>query len=179
MPKRIFQYALIFICAGILALVQFSFVSGLPDPAQNFDLPIIAFIFAFLLMSRDRAWFLAGATGWFLDAMSFHPFGISTLALLGSAIIVYLVLENVFTNRSLYSFLLLAVIGITSEALISNALMAVFDWQGAGGRFFLWSAGFWEGLAWSLLLGLVAIGLLFNLLAAVSRRLQPFFLKER
>ena len=179
MYKRIIQYLFLFLGAGALALAQFSLVSALPWPVNNFDLPVVAIIFAFLLVNRDRAWFLAAAMGWFLDILAFHPFGISIMALVLSAVIVYLILENFLTNRSLYSFLLLTVIGILSEAFLSNILLSIFDLSESTSRFFLVRGSFWESLGWSLLLGLVAVGLFFNLLAVVSRRFQPFFLKKR
>lgn len=178
MYKRIIQYFLLFLGAGALALAQFSLVSALPEPVSNFDLPVIAIIFAFLLVARDRAWFLALSMGWYLDIFGFHPFGISILSLTLSAIIIFFILENLLTNRSLYSFLLLTIISIAAEAFISNILLSIFDLSESANRFFIVRGSFWESLGWSLLLGLVAVGLFFNLLAVVSRRLQPFFLKK-
>jgi len=179
MSKRIIQYLIIIIVAGILALLQFSLVGALPWPFNNFDLSVVSIIFAFLLVDNKRIWVLAGSIGWFLDIWSFHPFGISILSLVLSTFIVYLILENVFTNRSLYSFLLLAAIGIISEAFLSNIFYLIFDWSDTVGKFFLIRGSFWESLGWSLLLGLITVGLFFNLLALASRRFQPFFLKKR
>ncbi len=179
MSQRIGQYLALFIGAGLLALVQFSLVSSLPWPWNNLDLPIIAVIFSFLFFSRDQTWLLAAASGWFLDVLGFHPFGLALLSLLFSAIIIYLVLENILTNRSLYSFLLLTFIGLVAEAFLYHIFLAIFDWSGASQAFFLVNGAFWEALAWKLVLSLLIVGLFFNLIALASRRLQPFFLKER
>lgn len=179
MSKRIINYLLLFILAGILALLQFSLVSAWMTPWSNLNLAMVAVIFAFLALGRDRAWFLALAIGWFLDVFGFHPFGLSLLSLFLSAVLVYLVLENLLTNRSLYSFLLLTAIGVLAEAIFYNLLLLVVDWSGATGQFFLISNSFWTALFWNLLSSLLLIGLFFNLLALASHRLKPFFLKRR
>jgi hypothetical protein len=179
MYKKIFSFLIFLSLAAFLALVQFSLISFLPWPWSNLDIILIAIIFSCLMVSRDRVWFLALAAGFFIDVFSFHPFGLSLLSLFLSAVIMYFVLENVLTNRSLYSFLLLSIIGITAEAFIFNILLVIFDWSGSSGRLFLFSATFWESLAWSLALGVFLVALFFNLLALASRRLQPFFLKGR
>lgn len=179
MSRRLVQYLILSLLSGVLSLAQFSLISALPWPWSNANLVVVAVIFAFLVLGRDRAWFLALTAGWFLDVWSFHPFGLSMLSLLASAVIVHLVLENWLTNRSLYSFLLLTVIAISADALIYNILSTILDWSGSSAQFFLISGAFWEFLIWSILLGAVIVGLFFNLLAVVSRRLQPFFLKDR
>jgi len=179
MSKRIIQYLILLFVASLLALLQFSLVSALPWPWNNFNLLVVAFIFAFLTVGRDKAWLLAAAAGCFLDIWSFHPFGLSLLSLLFSAVIVYIILENVLTNRSMYSFLLLTAIAIISETFLYNIFLIILDWSGSASKFFLFSVSFWEALAWSLLLGLLVVGLFFNLLAMASRKLHPFFLKRR
>lgn len=179
MSKKIVNIVFLLIAAGFLALIQFSLISALPWPWSNFNLAVIFYIFAFLALGRDQAWLLAAASGWFLDVWRFQPFGVSLLSLTLSALVVYLVLENVLTNRSLYSFLLLTAIGLFAETIFYNILLTIFDWSGAAGNFFLFNSAFWESLAWSLLLGLLVVGLFFNLLASASNRLKPFFLKRR
>ena len=94
------------------------------------------------------------------------------------AVIVYLVLENWLTNRSLYSFLLLTFIGVVAEALIYNFLLLILDWSSSAGKFFLVSGSFWRELAGNIVISLILVGLFFNLLALASRRLKPFFLKR-
>lgn len=179
MLQRIFQYIFLFIVAGVLALIQFSLLNSLFWPWNNLDLIMVAIILAFLVFNREKTWLLAAASGWFLDSWGFHPFGLSFLSLFLSAVLVYFVLENVLTNRSLYSFLLLTAIGIIFKSFLFQLFLLIFDWSGSVKNFFLIQISFWESLFWSLLLGLLIVGLFFNLLSSANRRLQPFFLKRR
>lgn len=179
MTTRILKYAFLVIAAGFLALIQFSLISAWSEPWSNLNLVMVAIIAAFLTLGRDQAWFLAVATGFFLDVFAFHPFGIAMLSLFFSAVVIYLILENLLTNRSLYSFLLLTIIGVLAEAFIYNLLLLVFDWSGSTSKFFLISVSFWQDLLWNMALSLILVGLFFNLLVLVSRRLKPFFLKRR
>ncbi|MDD3285377.1 MAG: hypothetical protein PHG95_01975 [Patescibacteria group bacterium] len=178
MTRKILTYIALFIFSGFLAIIQFSLVSAWSSPWNNVNLVIAAIISAFLIFNRDQVWFLALASGWFLDVLGFHPFGVALLSLLSSAAVVYLVLENWLTNRSLYAFLLLTLIAVVVEALSYNFLLLIFGWSESAGKLFLLSDYFWKDLAATILISLVLVGLFFNLLALAGRRLKPFFLKR-
>lgn len=177
--KHILQYLFLFIIAIALALLQFSLVSSLAFPWNNLNLVFLAIIFTFLAVGSCQAFFLAISAACFLDIWSFYPFGLFIFSLLLSTLIVYLILENFLTNRSLYSFLLLTLLGLILESFLYHIFLLVFDWSVSFNSFFLTSASFWQSLLWSLLLNLLILALFFNLLALASRRLQPFFLKRR
>ncbi len=178
MAIRLLKYFFLLLFSLFLALIQFSFISALPAPWSYVNLIIVAMLAAFLTLGRSQAWFLAAASGFFLDIFTFHSFGVAMFSLFFCAVIVYLVLENWLTNRSLYSFLLLTFIGVVAEALIYNFLLLILDWSSSAGKFFLVSGSFWRELAGNIVISLILIGLFFNLLVLVSRRLKPFFLKR-
>jgi hypothetical protein len=178
MTKTIFQYLFLTILALVLVILQFSFISALPNPFFSINLLASAVILAFLISSKEKAWFLALVMGLFLDIFSFQVFGSSTLSLFLSAVLVYVVLENFLTNRSLYSFLFLAVIGILSEIILYHLFLFIFDLSGQNSGLFFLKTSFWSSLAWSLLVGLVIVLVFFHFLVALNRRLKPFFLNK-
>ncbi|MBN2884959.1 hypothetical protein JXE04_03465 [Patescibacteria group bacterium] len=179
MSKRLIKYGLLLLGVAALALLQFSFISALPWPFNNFELSLIVIIFSFLLFNENDVWLISLFLGFFLDVLFFHPFGTTILSLFFSALILYLVLENLLTNRSLYSFLLLTIIAVISSTLFTRIFLIIFDWPGLSASHFLSSSLFWESLAWKLILNLIVVGAVFSLLAILSRRLKPFFLKRR
>jgi len=178
MTKNILQYLFLTVLALGLVILQFSFISALPHPFFSINLLASALILAFLITSKEKAWFLALLMGLFLDIFSFHVFGSSTLSLFFSAVLVYLVLENVLTNRSLYSFMFLAIIGILSETVLYHLFLFIFDLSGQRSGLFFIKISFWSSLAWSLLAGLIIVLVSFHFLVALNRRLKPFFLNK-
>jgi hypothetical protein len=179
MSKRLIKYLLILLGAAALALLQFSFISALPWPFSNLNLSLTVIIFSFLLFDKEDVWLIALFLGFFLDVWFFHPFGTIILSLFFSAIVLYLILENLLTNRSVYSFLLLTIIAVISDTLFTRIFLIIFDWSGSSASRFLSSSLFWESLVWNLILNLIIVGVIFSLLAILSRRLKPFFLKRR
>jgi hypothetical protein len=179
MSKQIIKYVLLLIGAAILALLQFSFISALPWPFNNFELSLVAIVFSFLLFNKKDSWIIAIALGFFTDLWLFHPYGTAILSLFFTAVVIYLVLENLLTNRSLYSFLLITIIAVLVNTIFTRIFLVIFDWSGANTSHFLTSSLFWGSLMWNLILSLVVVGFIFSVLALLSRRLKPFFLKRR
>jgi cell shape-determining protein MreD len=178
MLKKIFQYLFLAILGLVLVILQFSFISALPNPFFSINLLASAVILVFLISSKEKAWFLALVMGLFLDMFSFQVFGSSTLSLFLSAVLVYVVLENFLTNRSLYSFLFLTIIGILSETILYHLFLSIFDLSSQSSELFFLKASFWSSLVWSLLTGLAIVLISFHFLVALNRRLKPFFLNK-
>ncbi|MDD2680667.1 MAG: hypothetical protein PHE20_01025 [Patescibacteria group bacterium] len=179
MSKQIIKYVLLLTGVAILALLQFSFISALPWPINNFNLSLVAIIFSLLFLDKKDSWVIAISLGFFTDAWLFHPYGTAILSFFLTAVALYLILENLLTNRSLYSFLLLTIIAVLIDTIFTRVFLIIFDWSGAGASHFLVSNLFWGSLMWNLILSLLVVGFIFSVLAILSRRLKPFFLKRR
>lgn len=178
MSKRIVAIFFLIIFAISLVLWQFSFISSLPYPWYNINLLSVALVLIFLISTKEQAWFMAIFLGYFSDLLSFQVFGAVMVSLFITAVIVYLILENWLTNRSLYSFWLITIIAIFSQTLIYSTFIYVFDWSGQINSFFLFKALFWESLFVSMMAGLFIVTLFFHFLVIISRKLQPFFLSK-
>ncbi|NCB20766.1 MAG: hypothetical protein EOM88_02490 [Clostridia bacterium] len=179
MLKRIVTILLFIFFAIFLVVVQFSLLNSLTYPWLSINLLVIALVLVFLISNKEQAWFLAIALGYFNDLLSFQAFGATIVSLFLTAIIIYLILENWLTNRSLYSFMLITVIAIFVESLIYNLFIYIFDWSGQINSFFLFSSSFWTSLAWNILTALIIVTLSFHFLVILSRKLQPFFLSKK
>jgi len=179
MAARILKYIFLFISGACLALIQFSFISAWSSPWNSLNLVVVALVVSFLVFNKNEVLWLAFTSGTLLDVFAFHPFGAALLSLFLTAVALYLILENILTNRSLYSFLLLTLIGVVLEALSYNLLLLIFDWSvSGGGRFFLLAPSFWQNMLNNILISLFLMIIFFNLSVLVNRRLQPFFLKR-
>ena len=90
-----------------LVILQISFISGLPGMAANLNLILVILIFILGFSGLElAAWWAVGA-GFLLEIFSFLPFGAYLVSLSLTIFIAKFLLNNFFTNRSLYSFLAL------------------------------------------------------------------------
>lgn len=91
----------------VLAVLEISFASGLPGLAQNVDLLIVALIFVLILSGWRLALLWALTAGLIIDFYSFTPLGMNILGLAAAMVACQFLLNNFFTNRSLYSYIVL------------------------------------------------------------------------
>jgi len=177
MIKRIWQIFILFFSLSFLALLQFSFISALPDPYRQLNLILIILTFILFFLDFYTALLSALIAGFWLDVLSFHFFGFYLLIFLGTLFLAQWVLKNWLTNRSFYTLVALMV-GLTVfynffAAAILSLLSSNLD------TFFLLQSHFWITLAYQSLWSFLAALILFNLATLVSKRIKPFFLEKK
>ena len=154
-----------------LVLLAQTAVWSLPAGFNFLNIVLVILIYILVIFGPHRAawWFLA--FGWFLDIFQFNAFGANLLALGLCFGIVFFLLSNFITNRSLYSIWLLTVV-------------ATFIYDGVLGLFTAWRFNDWSifasvhGELWRLIANLLLATVLFYFFGAVSKRVRPVFLKD-
>jgi rod shape-determining protein MreD len=162
-----------------LVLLQISLVNGLPVIFKNINLIIIALVFILGLGSFNLAFWWAVGSGFLLDLFSFMPFGINLFCLLTALLLVNFLLTNFFTNRSLYSFLVLNFFYtlifrfflITSNYLADSFVKKDFAIN--------YNLNFFIDELSALILNFIIVVIVFYLLSFLSSRFKPVFLKNR
>ncbi|MFA5023556.1 MAG: hypothetical protein WC523_01175 [Patescibacteria group bacterium] len=174
---RIGKTIIFVLLASALALVQFSLISAWPGIFSQLNLILILLIFTLFFFGFEPALFLALLFGFWLDIFSFEFFGRQLITLVLVVLGTQWILKSWLTNRSLYSFLLLILIATIGYNFLTSGLL--FLTLADRGFLFLSQKFFWLALveqsAWSLLAAL----LLFNLVASMTRKLQPVFLEKK
>ncbi|MFH1766989.1 MAG: hypothetical protein ABH826_02765, partial [Patescibacteria group bacterium] len=107
------KYVLQIITFIFLFVIQVSFFSASPFLRENFNIILIALIYFLQAFDIKQGLILGVVLGLILDIFSAYPFGIMLISLIITLIVTTILLSNVFTNRSLLSFLLLIVIGVS------------------------------------------------------------------
>ena len=177
MVKRIGRLFILIFLASALALVQFSFLSALPDPFRQFNLVLIYLVFILFFLDLRVALISALVAGGCFDLLSFHFFGFYLALFLISLLFAQWVLQNWLTNRSFYTLLALMV-GLTVFYNLLTAIILALISANAS-TFFLFEAYFWRTLGYQSLWSFLAAVILFNLATLVSRRIKPFFLEKK
>jgi cell shape-determining protein MreD len=96
----------------LVSIIQLAFINNLPGYFGSLNLIIVVLVFILALGGTRMALVWSTATGVFLDLYSFMPFGFYFIALTGAVIITGFLLNNFFTNRSVYSFVALTVFAV-------------------------------------------------------------------
>jgi len=172
MYAKIFIYA---ISALALAVFQAGLVSALPSWLGETDLVLTALVLILGFAGARTAYFWALGAGWILDVLSFAPFGANIAGLLLAAVLADFLLSNLFTNRSLYSFLMLGAIADACYEFCSYFYLniALFRWPDI-----FFDAGFFLQKAYGLGANLVLIGTSLYLISHFGASLKPVFLKQ-
>lgn len=95
----------------ILILLHFSFIKNLPSPINLIDLVLIGLIFFGIIYDFRRVLVYALVIGLLVDITTPFFYGIYTLTLILTIILVEAIYNRFITNRSLYSILVLLIIG--------------------------------------------------------------------
>ncbi len=153
---------------GLLAAItlftaQLALVAALPG-GHYFYVSLVVLVFIMVLGGLETAawWFLLN--GFLLDLFAFKFFGFYTLLFAVILTAVYLLFNNVLTNRSLYAFLLLVAVAVLFYDLASYLVLGL-SWQ----NFFIMEL---KRLGANLLLTIV----IFYAITLLSYRLRPVFL---
>ena len=139
--KKIIYFFILSIVAFVL---QVSFFNALSFPFFRINLILFLVIWFFIFRDFKSSLFLALFCGFFLDLFSFSFFGVYTITFFLSLIIAKLAWNNLFTNRSVYSFSLMTII----FASFYNIFLYSILFLGEKNFFGLWWLGqaFWLNL---------------------------------
>jgi len=165
------------LAALILVFIQQGLLTGLPFGLASLNLPLVALIFILVFTDLKTAFYWAVGLGFLLDLFTFYPFGAHLLSFSLTLLVVFLLLEKFFTNRSLYSFLALitaASVFYQLFLLITAGLINLFT--GAAGVDL--GINFWLFAGRELVFNLTAAIAIYYFQNFLSNRLKPVFLQK-
>lgn len=112
-------------------IFQISFISNFDLLRTKINFILILLTFFTLLFNFQQTLFWGVFSGYFLDYYSSLPFGLISLSLLVSIVIIYFLFENYFTNRSLVTLVLLiasATLAFHLSLTFFSYIFSVFGW---------------------------------------------------
>lgn len=158
------------------SIVQTNLLVSLPWPWNFFNLILSIVIFVTVVLSYHRGLWFALFSGLIIDLFSFLPFGTMTLAMLLTVIIINNLFNNFFTNRSLYSLIILGFLGnivYFAFLLFINLIFFVFDITNNLDIFF--TAENLYGFFWQMIFNVSLLTLLFIIFNFISKKLKSVF----
>lgn len=168
------KISLIIFLPLLLILGQFSLISALPGSLATANFILVCLIFVLVLVNWSWAawWWLAA--GLFTDIIGLSIFGLNLLSYGLTFLIIYWLLLNFFTNRSLYSFLLLNSLAL----IIFESLKLFWNWLFNAQAITNFTWGYWLILGYKLLWSWLLTVIIFYLLTFISRRFLPVFIRK-
>ncbi len=161
----------------LLVLFQTGFIATLPRPFNYFNLVLSILIFITVLLNFRQALWFALFSGLILDMFSFSGFGTMAVVLLLVAVILNFLFKNFFTNRSLYSLVILGFLGNAAYILfllIFNFLFFIFGAPDNLDKFLSRANIF--GLLWQIIFSVSFLAVMFLVFNFVSKKLKSVFL---
>lgn len=155
----------------LAVLLQISLINRLPLGFGYVNLLLVLLVYLLILLGPKPAlyWFIG--SGWLLDILSFNYWGLHLAASLLIYFLAVFLLTNVFTNRSLYSLIILVVAATLTYDLITAPLV-LENW-----RSFL-NVVTWQMELKKVVANSIATIFLFYIFNLLTTRVQPVFLRQ-
>lgn len=170
-PLYIFLLFLVF-------TLQLSFLNPWPGWLGFLDLGLVILIFVLELKGLNWGLIWGLGLGLLFDIFYFQPFGVFLLSFLAVVLFSYFLLVKFFTNRSLYSYLVLILVATVFFDFFLRFLIYFLNFYSPSNVFFLSLGRFWIFLGKSLAVNALAVVFFFYFFNFLSDRFNAVFLKK-
>jgi cell shape-determining protein MreD len=175
-PIKTIKWVLWLALFTVFVFFQLSFIKNLPTPWSNLNLVLAILFLVTLLVNFHSGLWLAAFAGLLLEIYSPAPFGGIFFPLLLVLLLADFLFRLFFTNRSLYSLLILSTAGTILFHFFNSSYLWVlyrFDWSPYT---LIIDNYYFIDVAWQLLLNAIFLSLLFLGLYFFSQRFKSVFL---
>lgn len=161
-----------------LIFIQLSFIGALPDPFNNFDLVFVILFFIVLLIDYKLGLWAALLSGLLLEIYSPLAFGAIFFSLVITIILINFLFNLFFTNRSLYSLLILSSLGVIIFNFLNLFYLNLAYWLKLTEIKIELSSHFLVSSSWQLFFTLLTLTIIYIPLRLFSKRFKSVFLVE-
>jgi rod shape-determining protein MreD len=174
--ERIISFLIQLVVFLIMLVLQISFLSNFNLYIRSFNLILVILVFLVLLVDPVRYLGFAVIAGLLFDMHSGLSFGVFMVTFLVTAVAIGILSENMFTNRSLYSLLVLGVIASVVYDLIFLLVVGLIYLVGASEIFV--SGQFWQSILFQAINSVILVAVGFWLVNKFSNKFKPTFLRS-
>ncbi|MDD5043337.1 MAG: rod shape-determining protein MreD [Patescibacteria group bacterium] len=170
------KFLLLFLGAIFSVILQSGFLNSLGAPLNNINLVLCLVIFLVIIFDYRVGLLFGVLAGIFLDIYSPLFFGLSTVIFLLIALGVNFLFSNFFTNKSLYSLIVLGGVSILFYEFFLYLLVFLAFYFGVL-EFRIFLDYFWfKKLISEILLNILVLILMFFIVKSGSKRLRAVFI---
>ena len=158
----------------LLVWLQLAVTGGLYLSSGKLNIILAALVILINLTDFSWALIFAVAGGLLLDVYSGLPFGVLTLCLFATAVVVEVLFLNFFTNFSFYSLLLLGLIASTAYNAMLIAVIAGIYFMGLSDFLPRWD--YLPKFLWQVATMEIIMTAAYFIINKLSRRFKPMFI---
>jgi len=167
---------LIFLVILALVVVQISFLNQLSSDIVSLNLILLFLVFIVFRLEIIPLLWWSLVVGFILDLFSAFPFGTTMIVTIITSLSLHFLFQNFLTNRSLYSFVLLTIIGTLIYNILFFLGSLIFHSLNLQNYYLLSGSQFWAGLFWQIILNSIIAFPFFLVIRFLSNRFQRRFL---
>ncbi|HKK54624.1 MAG TPA: hypothetical protein VJ926_03835 [Patescibacteria group bacterium] len=176
---KYFKLALQIFLSYCLIILQFTFISSAGVPFNLINLPLILLILVVILGRKDYYLYFAFLIGFIFDIFSFNIFSIYIISFFSTAIASRYLQLSFFTNRSIYSFIVITAFATVIFNFSYQIIDSIFSIYQNANSFIIAQVWFWRALSYKLIFHSIIMALLFYVVKFTSRRLRPYLLERK
>lgn len=173
---NIIKFILYFLLLVFLIFLQLSFVNSLAWPWSNINIIFICLFFVVLLVNYRLGLWSAAFIGLIMEIYSPLAFGAIFISLLLSVVLINFLFNLLFTNRALYSLLLLSFLGTVFYYFFNFVYLAVAYRLNLEAYSLTLDNYFVSTIAWQILFTGIILTLIFIPLRLFSKRFKSVYL---
>lgn len=159
-----------------LVIFQVSFIGALPGIFSDLNLILVSLLYILGFSGLEYVFWWSVGTGVLLDFFSFVPFGSNMMSFIIVILLINFLLENFFTNRSLYSFLVLGFVAISLFEFFLYFFSGVISFLTRNDFNLVFDISFWRHEASIIFINLVFIFIFFYIYNMFGSKLKLSFL---
>ena len=160
----------------LIFLFQISFINGLPFYLFNFNFVVVLLILILGIINFKTSLYWTLGFGILFEVYSFLPTGAYLLSLIITIFLTNFLLNNFFTNRSLYSFLALTTLATIIYEFLIVSIGNIFSYIFYKDFIIKITNNFWENEISKLIINIIGVFFLYYVSSLISKKLRPVFL---
>ncbi len=123
-----FKFFKLLLLAAVFFIIQLSFANSLTGFFSGINFVLLYLIYVFIFYDLKTSLIVGLFSGFLLDLFSFYFFGVYSVSIIITIFIVNFLLLNLFTNKSIYSFLALGLFFSIFYYLFSSFFIYIHFW---------------------------------------------------
>lgn len=177
--KELLRILLYIFLVFLVVTLEIGVFKKMNFPFNQITIILPSAIYLMVVFNLNRALWWAVVGGFLLDLFSALPFGSSAVALVTVVAIMHKLFIHFFTNRSLYSLLVLTIFGTVIYKCVIISLSFIPIVLGDGRQFFYFNFYFFNNFLALIFANAAIVSVMFLATNLFSRRLKSVYVSIR
>ncbi len=163
---------------SIITIIQTAFLSSLSLPFNSLNLVLLTILFLLFIENTNLAYIYTGILGMSLDLYSIYSFGIITISLFLSLLIIDFIYHNILTNHSFFTLIILFSIFTLLNYFFKLSFIYLSYYIGLSDYLIKIKLIYLKSFLYEFLVGVIVIMFVYFIYYSLNKKLKLFFLTK-